>query len=78
MSGDDRSASDAPVVVPQLPSAAQPDLVRAQQKDDYYRKVKIGKKKSPKRLLVGGIFSSSAHAVYCNLLKTDTLLSSLP
>ena len=74
---DDRSASDAPVVVPQLPSAAQPDLVRAQQKDDYYRKVKIGKKKSPKTVGWGNFLSSSARAVYCNLHETDTLLSSL-
>jgi hypothetical protein len=58
---DDRSASNAPVVVPQLPSAAQPDLVRAQQKDDYYRKVKIGKKKSPKT--VGESFSLQARAL---------------
>jgi hypothetical protein len=27
-------------VVPKLPEAAQPDLVRAHQKDDYYRKVR--------------------------------------
>jgi hypothetical protein len=34
---DDGGAVHSPI--PHLPPAAQPDLVRARQKDDYYRKV---------------------------------------
>tara|TARA_B100000519_G_C14106528_1_gene373668 strand:- start:534 stop:767 length:234 start_codon:yes stop_codon:yes gene_type:complete len=34
--GDDGGAHSP---IPHLPPAAQPDLVRARQKDDYYRKV---------------------------------------
>ena len=34
---DDGGAGHSPI--PHLPPAAQPDLVRARQKDDYYRKV---------------------------------------
>lgn len=71
---DDRSASDAPVVVPQLPSAAQPDLVRAQQKDDYYRKVKIGKI-NPLTLL--GKFSLRARARCIVIFMRLTLFSLL-
>jgi hypothetical protein len=41
--GADGAMPAASAAIPHLPSAAQPDLVRAHQKDDYYRKVRVQK-----------------------------------